>query len=258
MRVLKVLAWFLCLSAVFSAPNVRGAELSGAEMIRKAEAILWGKTLQGDFEMTVTTPAWERKLTLRVWMDRPRWSFVRILGPAKERGISSLRIDKEMWNYIPRIERTVKVPPSMMLQPWFGSDFTNDDLVKEGSFVTDYTHRLRGEREANGYPAYVVELLPKPDAAVVWGKVLYSVRKTDFVPLKIEYFDERGKLIRVLDYRNVQQMGDRTIPLLWEMRPADKEGKKTSIVVKRIEHDKSVDANIFTMRNLSRRNAGDQ
>jgi outer membrane lipoprotein-sorting protein len=258
MKVLNALAGFLCLSAVFFTPSVHGAELSGAEMVQKAEMILWGKTMQGDFEMTVTTPSWERKLVLRSWMDRPRLSFIRVLGPAKERGIASLRIAKEMWNYIPKIERTVKIPPSMMLQPWFGSDFTNDDLVKEGSFVTDYTHRLQGEREANGYQAYVVELLPKPDAAVVWGKVLYSVRKTDFVPLKIEYFDERGKLIRVLDYRNLQPMGDRTIPTLWEMRPTDKEGKKTSIVVKRIVHDKPVDADIFTMRNLSRRNAGDQ
>ncbi len=243
---------FVALAALLLPLSVFSSEMSGAEMVAEAELILWGRTMQGDFDMVVTTPSWERKLSLRAWMDRPKLSFLRILQPAKERGISSLRVASEMWNYIPKIERTVKVPPSMMLQPWFGSDFTNDDLVKEGSFVEDYQHQLLGEREVSGTPTFAVELLPKPEAAVVWGKVIYCVRKSDLAPQLIEYFDEQGELVRRLEYSDFQQVGGRVIPTTWQMIPADKPGKKTTIVVRQVEYDQPIDSEIFTRRNLGR------
>ncbi|HEU4879121.1 MAG TPA: outer membrane lipoprotein-sorting protein, partial [Gemmatimonadaceae bacterium] len=103
-------------------------DLDGREIVDRSEKLLWGKTFQGELEMSVATPRWQRTLTLRAWIERPRQSFIRILSPAKEAGIGSLRIGSEMWNYLPKVERTIKIPPSMMLQPWMGSDFTNDDL----------------------------------------------------------------------------------------------------------------------------------
>jgi outer membrane lipoprotein-sorting protein len=187
-----------------------------AELVDKAETVLWGRTLYSDFEMTINTTSWSRKLLLKVWMDRPGKSFLRVVGPAKDKGISSLRLKSEMWNYIPAIERTIKIPPSLMLQPWLGSDFTNDDLVKESSIVNDYTHKLLDATKSDGHDAYRVESLPKPGAAVVWGKIFYTIRD-DFVPLKLEYFDERGNLIRTLTYTDIRQMGGRIIPTRWEM-----------------------------------------
>lgn len=255
MKLSKLCVCLAWMAIALGGPTARGADLSADQIIEKAEFQLWGKTMRGDFEMTVTTPTWERTLTLSAWMDRPNLSFLRIHTPEKERGISSLRVKSDMWNYIPKIERTVKVPPSLMLQPWFGSDFTNDDLVKEGSFVADYTHRLVDQRDVNGQPAYVVELLPKPDAVVVWGKVIYSARKSDLVPLQVEYYEERGKLARVLEYRDIRAAGGHVIPTTWEMRPVEKPGKKTTIVVKRVEYDKPVDSEIFTHRNLSRKDS---
>jgi outer membrane lipoprotein-sorting protein len=151
-------------------PPALAQEPDGRELVERVETLLWGKTLQGEFEMTIATPRWQRTLALRAWMERPKRSFIRILAPAKEKGIGSLRIGAEMWNYLPNIERTIKIPPSMMLQPWMGSDFTNDDLVKQSSAVDDYTQRILRTETADGAAAYVVEALPRPDAAVVWGR----------------------------------------------------------------------------------------
>ncbi|MGZ5781256.1 MAG: outer membrane lipoprotein-sorting protein [Burkholderiaceae bacterium] len=229
------------------------AALSAAEIVDRAEDLLWGKTAVGDFEMTITTPTWSRTLSLKVWMDRPKQSFLRIATPAKDAGISSLRIDSEMWNYIPAIERTIKIPPSLMLQPWLGSDFTNDDLVKESSIVTDYTHRLIGEKKIDGNDAYQIEGLPKPNAAVVWGKIVYSIRKSDFVPLKLEYYDERGDLIRALNYSDIRTVDGRSIPTRWEMQPLTKPGKKTTIVVKSLMYNRPINADIFSLRNLKQK-----
>jgi len=225
---------------------------TGRDIVERVENLLWSKTLQGDLEMTIATPRWTRTLALRAWMERPKRSFVRILAPAKEAGIGSLRIGAEMWNYLPNVERTIKIAPSMMLQPWMGSDFTNDDLVKQSSAVDDYTQRVLRMETVDDAPTYVVEALPKPDAAVVWGKVLYWVRKVDLIPLKQEYYSERGELVRVMTFSDVRPMGGRTIPTKWEMRPTEKPGNATAMVIKSATYDRPIDAEIFTQRNLQK------
>lgn len=204
--------------------------------------------MQGEYEMTIATPRWQRTLELRAWMERPKRSFIRILGPAKEKGIGSLRIGSEMWNYLPNVERTIKIPPSMMLQPWMGSDLTNDDLVKSSSVIDDYTHRML--REEDG--AWVLELLPRPESAVVWGKILYWIRKQDFVPLKEEFYDERGTLVRTMTFSEVRLVGGRSIPTRWQIRPADKPGTSTTFVIRSAVYDRPLGAEIFTQRNLQK------
>lgn len=233
-----------------SSLSTLGQELSGKDIVEQVEKRLWGKTMQGEYEMRITTPRWERRLELRVWMDRPTRSFIRIAAPAKEAGIGSLRIGAEMWNYLPSIERIVKIPPTMMLQPWMGSDFTNDDLVKESSMIDDYTHRVSGVETIEGTEAYLVELTPKPESAVVWGKVLYAVRKHDLMPLRTQYFDERGGLVRTLTFYEVKVYGARTVPTLWEMRPSAKPGNVTTIHFKSPVWDRPIDPEVFTQRNL--------
>ncbi len=240
-----MMTWCLAISA-------NAQDLNGREILDRAENLLWGKTLQGEFEMSITTPRWQRALTLRAWMDRPKRSFIRILAPAKEAGIGSLRIGAEMWNYLPNIERTIKIPPSMMLQPWMGSDFTNDDLVKESSIVNDYTQRILNVETVAGAPAYVVEALPKADAAVVWGRIVYWVRKADFIPLKQEFYSERGELVRVMTFSEIRPIGGRTVPTKWELRPTDKPGNVTTVLLKTALYDGPIDSEIFTQRNLQK------
>jgi outer membrane lipoprotein-sorting protein len=244
---LHILAW-LC--AAMSVGVVHAVEPDGREILDRVEKLLWGQTVQGRYEMHITTPGWKRSLQLAVWMERPDKSFIRILAPAKEAGIGSLRIKTEMWNYLPNVERVIKIPPSMMLQPWMGSDFTNDDLVKESSITDDYTHRILNTGGTEQSEVWQIEALPKPNAPVIWGKIIYTVRRVDFMPLKQEFFSERGDLIRVLTFSDARPVGGRTIPTRWEMRSQLKAGNVTTIVVKDAVYDRPVDAGIFTQRNL--------
>jgi outer membrane lipoprotein-sorting protein len=254
MKANHVSRWLvaLCLFFWFMVPTARTQDLTGREILDRAESLLWGKTMQGEFEMSIATPRWQRTLGMRVWMERPKRSFVRILSPAKEAGIGSLRIGAEMWNYLPNVERTIKIPPSMMLQPWMGSDFTNDDLVKSSSAIDDYTQKIVREELVAGAPAYVLELIPKPDAAVVWGKIFYWVRKKDFVPLKEDFYSERSELVRTMTFSEIRPMGGRTIPTKWEIRPSDKPGNSTTILVKSAVFDRTIDPEIFTQRYLQK------
>ena len=248
-RVLRAAA---VLALALSAPAWHAEEPNGRDVLDKVEKLLWGDTVQGDYEMTITTPRWQRTLGLKVWMNRPKRSFVRIMSPAKEAGIGSLRIGAEMWNYLPNVERVIKIPPSMMLQPWMGSDFTNDDLVKESSILDDYTHKVLAVATPEGDSVLQIEATPKPEAAVVWGRIVYSVRRSDNMPLKQEFFSEPGELVRVMTFTDVRSVGGRTLPARWEMRPVAKPGHVTVVVLKDAVFNQPVSEEVFTQRHLQK------
>lgn len=251
-------AWGLVL-AVAAVPwlappaQAQAQAADGREILDRMERLLWGRTVQGEYEMTVRTPSWERTLGLRVWMDRPGRSFIRILSPAKEAGIGSLRLGAEMWNYLPNIERVVRVPPSMMLQAWMGSDFTNDDLVKESSLLDDYTHEVAaGAPLPDGEPARRIVATPKPGAAVVWGRIVVTVRQRDAMPISQVFFSERGEQVRELRFSDIRQVDGRSLPTRWEMQPAAKPGHLTTIVLKDAVFDRPIDDSVFTHQRLQR------
>ncbi|MES2948766.1 MAG: outer membrane lipoprotein-sorting protein [Pseudomonadota bacterium] len=226
---------------------------SATEIVERADTLLWGKTLQGEMDMVITTPTWSKTIAIKMWSDRPTKSFARIVGPAKEAGITSLRINSEMWNYIPNIERTIKIPPSLMLQPWFGSDFTNDDMVRESSYVNDYNHKIIGQPTIDGQETYEVVGLPKENAAVVWGKIVFLVRRADFIPVKTAFYDERGELIRVMSFSDIRSVGGRNIPTRWDIQPVNKPGKHTTLLIKSGAYDKPINADIFSLRSLTQK-----
>ena len=180
-----------------SSPIAYSVELYATEVIRKSDDLMRGDTNQGTYLMIIKTPNWQRELKLFVHSSGRDKIFIRILSPAKEAGIGTLRIKNEMWNYLPDVEKIIKIPPSMMLQPWMGSDFANDDLVKENSIVDDYTHLISDSRTFQGETVFKVELTPKPNAPVIWGKVIRWIRKKDYIPLQEAYYNERGELIKI-------------------------------------------------------------
>ena len=163
-----------------------------AEIIRKADEKFRGESSRGQTTMIIERPAWSREISMKTWSLGNDFSMIYITEPAKEKGQVFLKRENEMWNWVPTIERMIKIPPSMMMQSWMGSDFTNDDLVRESSLEKDYNHKLLTEEILEGYECYKIELIPKPDAPVVWGKILMWVSKEEFHWLKAEYYDEDG------------------------------------------------------------------
>ncbi|MFA5038143.1 MAG: outer membrane lipoprotein-sorting protein [Candidatus Omnitrophota bacterium] len=251
LSILFVLCIFSLLSKEAFPKQTEAAELSAREIVKRSDDLMRGDTQQGTYIMTIITPQWKRRLEIAfAGKDRDKM-FLRILSPAKEKGTATLRIGNEMWNYLPSVERVIKIPPSLMLQPWMGSDFANDDLVKESSVVNDYTHEITAEEIIDKEPAYKITLLPKPRAAVVWAKRVMWINKNDFTPIRDEYYGKGGKLIKVLRYSQVKKVGDRRIPTRWEMVSIIKEGRFTIIeVTDNVVYNKSIGRNVFTLQNL--------
>lgn len=224
------------------------------EIIQKAEDLIKGKTAQGVIEMTVNTPDYKRTLKMESWWVGNQKALIEILSPRKEKGNKTLKIGNEMWSYLRNTETTIKIPPSMMLQSWNGSDFTNDDLVRESSLSDDYNQIIIAEEKLNDQQCYKIQLLPKPEAPVVWGELLYWVRKSDFLPAKIEYYSEKGKLMRYMDFEDIKYFGNRKMPSKWTMVNTTKKGHSTSFNVLKMEFDKKIKDSKFSFKELERGN----
>lgn len=247
-----LMAFLIIFLGGLSALSFADPNLDAAEIVKRSDDLMRGDSNQGIYTMTVETPNWKRELKLYVYSLGRDKMFIRILSPDKEKGVGTLRIKNEMWNYLPRVEKTIKIPPSLMLQPWMGSDFANDDLVKESSLVHDYTHQLIDQEERNEEIYYVIELTPKAGAAVIWGKIRRWVNADNFIPLREEYYSDKGDLIKVLEFSDVAQVSDRMIPRTWTMTPFNKSGYSTTIRLVDVQYNQPIDDAIFTLTNLKK------
>ncbi len=202
--------------------------------------------------MTIQRPGWSRTISMKNWTLGTQYSLIYITEPAKEKGQVFLKRENEMWNWVPSIERMIKVPPSMMMQSWMGSDFTNDDLVKESSLVKDYDPTLLGQESLEGYNCYKIQLIPHEDAAVVWGKIIMWVSDKDFLWLKAEYYDEDNDLVNTEILSDIKKMDDRIMPTHLEMIPEDKPGQKTIMIFEDIKFNVKLDESFFSQQNMKR------
>ena len=251
-RFKKIL--LLAVITLFAALRANEAfALTAKEIIQKADNALRGETSRAIYKITIRSRRFTRAMKLETYEDkRNKKSFSIIKSPPKDAGNRFLLIDKNMWHYVPDIQQTVKISPSMMLDSWMGSDFTNDDIIKESSIVHDYSHSLAGQEKIDGHNCYRIELLPKPDAAVVWGKIIYYARTLDCLPVKEEFYNEHGVLKKVMALTNFKKMHDRIIPTLYKMRTIKKKkkGQYTLMEIKKIKFNMPISRRIFTKQNL--------
>jgi outer membrane lipoprotein-sorting protein len=220
------------------------------EIVRKSDNAIRGKTEEGNVTMMVKTPDWQRTLELRYWAVNPDKTFIRVAAPAKEAGTGTLRLGSNMWNYLPSIEQTIKIPPSLMLESWMGSDFTNDDLVRESSIVTDYDHRIDGEATEGGDACYRITATAKPDAPVVWTRIVLYVRKADAIPRREEYVDSKGKVQKILTFEDIRETSGRLYPMRWKMVSVSKSGHETLLQFTKLRLDRPIPNSVFTQENL--------
>jgi outer membrane lipoprotein-sorting protein len=222
------------------------------EIVQKAEDAIKGETSVGTFIMNITTPDFKRSLTMKAWWQGNEKSLIIITAPPKEKGNKTLKIGNEIWMYLKNTETTIKIPPSMMLSSWNGSDFTNDDLVRESKLIRDYNLKLMFEEKIGSEMCWKIELTPKPDAPVVWGKIYYWVRKSDFLPALVQYYDEKGKLQRTMKFSDYKKMGGRKIPCRMILINNRKKGHSTEFIYKKVKFDVKIKPRIFSFRELEK------
>ncbi len=236
-------------SILFTVPGVAQDPL---DIVRRAENAIKGKTSYGIFRMEVVTEDYQRTMRMESWNVGTEKALVRIIEPKAEADNRTLKIGNELWMYLRTTETTIKIPPSMMLQSWSGSDFTYDDLVREADLTRDYDISLEGKDSVEHQATWRLRLVPHLDAPVVWGSIIYWIRTSDVLPARIDYYDERGTLIRTMMFHDFQTMGGRKIPVVQRMVSAVEKGRYTEIVIEKMVFDKPIPNRIFTFKGLER------
>ena len=224
------------------------ADDDAAALLKKIDELFRSQSSISTMKMAIITPNWQRTLEMKSWTIGMDDTFIRILSPRKDRGVATLKKDKEMWNFFPKINKVIKVPPSMMMGSWMGSDFTNDDLVREVSLVAEYQVSKKSEGEN-----YRLTLIPKQDTVTVWGKIEFIVNQQSLLPIEQSYYNEKGDKVRTMVFSEIRDFGGKKMPAIMTMIPLNKAGHKTVIEYVEAEFDIDIADNVFTLRHLQSR-----
>ncbi len=244
----------LALAAPLALPPLEATEQEPTveELLRQTDDLMRGSSSKATITMRVKTKRWDRTLTMEVWSEGTEKTLFQILSPAKEKGTATLKVDNNIWNYLPKVDRTIKVPASMMSGSWMGSHFTNDDIVKESRFVDDFDCELVDRPGSGPDSHWVIDCIPLPEAPVVWGKVVVKVRAVDELVDEVTYFDEDDRLVRTMTYSDISELGGRRIPRHLKMIPADKPDEFTEVIYDELAFDVKHPARMFSLQALRR------
>ena len=219
------------------------------DLVRAAMDHWRGTSSYSEMTMTIHREDWERSMSMRAWSEGTKLSLVRVTEPKKDAGNGTLMKDDSMWSYSPKVNRVIKIPSSMMSQGWMGSDFSNKDVSKSTDILDQYKHTLTAQIEEEGHTIYTIEAVPYEDAAVVWGKEVLRIRD-DFVLLEEQFWDQDGQLVKVMEAREITEMGGRSVARVLRMGKVDSPGEWTEMTVSEIEFDIELPGGIFTLSSL--------
>lgn len=225
---------------------------NATEIVKKADELMRAKSSYTEMTMKIVKPDWTREMSMKVWALEPDYALILITSPARDKGTVTLKRKNEVWNWLPSAQKVIKIPPSMMLQSWMGSDFTNDDLVRESSVINDYTHKIIGEEKLYGYDCYKILLTPKPQAGVVWSKIITWITKDTYLQPLVEYYDEDNQVVKKFVGSELKLMDGRKIFTHWEMIPLDKPGSKTVMDYNKIQFNIKIDESFFSEQNMKK------
>ncbi|NVM27026.1 MAG: outer membrane lipoprotein-sorting protein [Desulfobacterales bacterium] len=240
----------LCLSlfvfvALFAKANGQDAQA----LVEAAVSYYRGEASISTVDMTIHRPNWERVITIKAWTKGQKDSIFIILAPPKDNGNGTLKRGREMWTYNPKVNRVIKLPPSMMSQAWMGSDFSNNDLAKSDSVIEDYTHTITGTEIHDGKKVYVIKSMPKPEAPVVWGMQKLKIRE-DHILLSQEFYDEDLKLVKAMTGQQIQMLGGKLFPKVWKMQKSDVKDEYTLLDYKELMFKQDLPDSLFTLSSL--------
>lgn len=240
----------LPLLTLLSTPtHAQQGEPSAEELLRSLDDLYRGRSSVATLRIHVKTDRYERTMRLTTYSQGEDRTLLRVDAPEKEQGVTTLMAEGDIYNYLPKVDRTMKVPAAMMSSSWMGSHLTNDDLVQESRYSEDYDCAFK--QRASGRDAlHVISCKPKPDAAVVWGEVVLRLRASDNLPVDEKYYDERGELVRTITYSDIKELGGRRIPTRMTVVPADEPDERTELVIEDLRFDVDLDEGMFTLEHL--------
>lgn len=226
------------------------AQQSAFEIVQQSDQQMRGNSSYNLVTMNIIRPDWTRTMKMKTWTKGTNLSLVLITAPAKDKGNASLKRNNEMWNWIPSIERVLKISPSMLSQSWMGSDFTNDDLINQSSIVVDYNHQMVTTELIDNDNSYVIDAFAKADAPVVWSKIRLWISTDSYLQRKVEFYDDFNELVNTMQTFDIKELGGRKIATRMHMIPADKANHKTEMITHQAQFNFAVSDDFFSQSQM--------
>lgn len=245
-RLLSGIFFFIVFQVSVSS---HGTDADALEIVEKAFDYWRGISSYAEFSMTIHRPDFERTMVLKGWTKGRGDALYFVKAPPKDAGNGSLKKGRDMWSYNPKINRAIKLPPSMMSQSWMGSDFSNDDLAKSDSILEDYDHRIVNQQSAGDHIVYTIESTAREDAPVVWGKQVLRIRD-DNIMLSEQFFDEDMALVKEMTAEDLIEFSGRIFPRMWTMRRVDENDRYTKLEYVDLQFGIEIEDRVFTLASL--------
>ena len=239
-----VLITAFVLNAVHTASTE--TDITAEELVARVLDQTRGLSSYSELTMTIHRPEWQRTSSFSVWTQGREDALIRFTAPARDAGLATLRQGERMWTYSPKIQRTVRLPKSMMSQDWAGSDFSYNDLARSDDLLNQYTLSLTQTSHTEEGTVYTIEAVPKENAAIVWGKETLMLRE-DFVLLKHSYFDQEMVLVKWLETLEIEEFDGRTIPKRMRITKSEPQDRWTEIVYEKADFDIEIEESKFTL-----------
>jgi len=249
-RLLMVVA--LVAAATAGRASAETPQEKAKRILERVDDMWRGESSEGTFTMEVKTERYTRKLSLVAWSKGKDLSLVLIKAPIKEQGTATLKSGTSIYTYLPKTDKTIRLTSGMMMGSWMGSHFTNDDLVKESRMSDDYDAAITFEGDKDGRPVYEFELIPKPDAPVVWGKITIMVLQDELMPIVSTYYDEDMEQVRTMSFSDIKIMGGRKFPARLKITPVDKPGEYTEVIYEDMRFNIPLEDSLFSIASLRR------
>lgn len=251
----RLIIWHFVIFATLSISNAQAEQqfTNAKELMRHIDRMWRSDSSYAVMSMQVKTARYERTMEMEAWSQGKEKTLFVIKAPRKDKGIATLKVENNIWNYLPKIRRVSKIPASMMSGSWMGSHFTNDDLVKENTYEDDYDSEITFQGMRDNQQIIEVTSSPKPNAAVVWGKVITVIDKNKLTPVKGIYFDEEGKKVREMLFDQEKLVNGNTIPMRMKLIPLEKPDESTIVTYHSLEFDIPIKSGLFSLKNLQKR-----
>lgn len=248
----KISKTLICVSSI-SWPLSVNAAPDAAALVKKAEAAQRGNNSYSRVSMRIEKRRIRRTMAMEVWDDRvgDRY-FLRITAPKKDRGTTFLKKENNLWQYIPKIGKELRIESSLLQSSWMGSDFSNDDLMRQSTLSEDYHH----EQTENGTSDYYeIESRPRPGVPVNWQKIISRIDRATGLFTRHDFYDHRGRLSKTMLLDNFKTMRGRLIParMIMQTMRSGRPISRTIIETMEIRFNTNIPSYVFSKANLRRK-----
>ena len=253
----KSLVLLLTSILVLFSMAVMAGDLNGDQILDKVDQVLNAKTRDSKIEMTiVNSSGQQRQQTIRLMSRGEEKGLVRFLAPADVEGTGFLTRkegkEDKMWLYLPAIGNVRKIASHNKNGSFMGTDFTYEDISMLGgsNYQSNYNSELLGTEQVSDQECYLLTSIPT-DKEIEYSKMKMWVRKTDFMPVKLEFYDKDEKLVKVMTNTDIKKIKGHLTPQVITMKNVQ-EGTKTILKLKDIQYNVDLPEKIFTTRYLQR------